>query len=271
MPRAALPGSLHREIQDFLNYCLDTDKSVVTVRSYEQVLLSFAVWLQATHPEVLGLTSISLSHLQGFRRHLRLRSAAEGREMAASTQVKYISILRSWLRYARHEAGLPVVNRDDILLPKRPPSQRTSPLPLSEVERLLSEPDLGRVWGLRDRAIIALLVTTGLRVSELCALDRRDVREDLLGLSPSLPLRRRSRGPTGVALDERAQAYLKAYLAERDDAYKPLFIRHRPGKRLDDADHRLTRQMVNRMLENYSRKAGMAELISPTMLGRAGR
>lgn len=273
MPRRPVSSSLTGEIEDFLNYCLDTDKSLVTVRSYEQVLLAFATWLQAAHPDVLGIASVSLSHLQAFRRHLRLRSAAEGREMAASTQAKYLSILRSWLRYARHEVGLPVIDRDDVVLPKRPANRRASPLSSAEVDRLLSEPDQSRVWGLRDRAIIAVLVATGLRVGELCALDRRDLREDLLATTPSLPLRQRSRGLAEVTLDTRAQEYLKAYLAARDDSYKPLFIRHRPGKRLDndDADHRLTRQMVNRMLENYSRKAGLPELVSPSMLGKAGR
>jgi site-specific recombinase XerD len=268
---AALP--LNGEIQEFLNYCLDNSKSIVTVTSYGQALNKFSVWLSDAYPDVASITSINLSHLQQFRRHLRLESSAEGREMAISTQAKYLSILRSWLRYAQREAKLPVLDREDVSLPKTRPTRSAQKLRATEVERLLSQPDTSKVWGLRDRAIIAMLLTTGLKVSQLCGLDRRDIREDLLGTTLKLQLHTRSRRGVGITLDERAQQCLMAYLAHRTDSYNPLFIRHKPGKALDrdDAHHRLTRQMVNRMLEKYSRQAGISQLVSPNILRKGGR
>lgn len=273
MAQARATRPIRQEIQDFLNYCLDADKSLVTVNSYHQVLRTFAGWLEDSYPEVGSITAVNLSHLQHFRRHLRLHSAAQGREMALSTQAKYLSILRSWLRYAQREAGLPVVNREDVALPRRPDAGRRQTLADADVERLLDQPDTRKMWGLRDRAIIAVLLSTGLKVSQLCALDRRDVREDLLGSVPRLPIRLGRRTRPDIALDERAQLFLKAYLAGRRDSYSPLFIRHKPGKRLDhdDPQHRLTRQMVNRMLGKYSRQASVAQLVSPRMLGRNAR
>ena len=262
------------EIQDFLNYCLDSSKSLVTVDSYGQALNKFAAWLIENYPEVGSVTSLQLSHLQQFRRHLRLESSAQGREMAISTQAKYLSILRSWLKYAQREAKLPVLDRDEVPLPKARTTRTTSPkLRPADVERLIKQPDTQKLWGLRDRAIIALLLTTGLKVSQLCGLDRRDVREDLLGTTPKLSLPTRGRARVQLTLDERAQQCLKSYLDARTDSYSPLFIRHKPGKSLDhdDSHHRLTRQMVNRMLEKYSRKAGINQLVSPNMLRRGGR
>lgn len=266
-------AALTAEVEGFLEHCLDTDKSIVTVSSYRQALEAFTRWLQTNHPEVVTIESLTLSHVQGFRRYLRLRSSSQGREMAPSTQAKYLSILRSWLRYVQTEGRAAVLDCEAVALPKRPARGGPPRLADADLEGLLSQPDTTRVWGLRDRAIIATLLSTGLRVSRLCALDRRDVREDLLGRVPIAPLRLERWGSATVGLDQRAQLYLQEYLAARRDSYKPLFIRHKPGKRLDDDDphHRLTRQMVNRMLEKYSRQAGIRYIVSPSMLGRRAR
>lgn len=264
---------LEREISDFLGYCLDTDKSLVTVESYRQVLRTFARWLQDNYPEVVSIARVDLAHIQQFRRHLRQDTAARGREMSLSTQSKYLSVLRSWLRYAQREAKLPALNSDQVVLPRRRTSAKRPVLADADIERLLLEPDIRKIWGLRDRAIIALLLSTGLRVSQVCALDRRDIREDLLGSVSGLSVRPRNRALPDIELDETTQRLLREYLAARRDTYKPLFVRHKPGKRLadDDPDHRLTRQMINRMLDKYSRRVGLTELVSPTMLGRSAR
>ncbi len=264
---------LDREISDFLGFCLDTDKSLVTVESYRQVLRTFARWLQDNHPEVVSIAGVDLAHVQQFRRHLRQDTAARGREMSVSTQSKYLSVLRSWLRYAQREAKLPALNSDQVVLPRRRASIKRPVLTEADIERLLMEPDRRKIWGLRDRAIIALLLSTGLRVSQVCGLDRRDIREELLGSVPRLSVRSKNRSLPPIELDQTAQRLLQEYLTARRDSYKPLFVRHKPGKRLaeDDPDHRLTRQMINRMLERYSRRVGLSELVSPSVLGRSTR
>jgi site-specific recombinase XerD len=248
---------------------MDNDKSIVTVSSYAQVLRSFASWIERAHPEVVSIGSVNLSHLQRFRRHLRLSSAAEGREIALSTQVKYLSILRSWIRYARQRARLTELNSDDVVLPRRKARREHQPLGRVDVERLLTQPNPAKLWGLRDRAIMATLLTTGLKVSQVCALERRHIREELLGKVDVLPLRTQSR-QARVTFDRRTQSYVKDYLSARRDDYSPLFIRHKPGKSvaIEDLDHRLTRQMVNRMLEKYGAAGGISLLISPRVLSR---
>ena len=267
MAEVAAARAIDREIQEFLDHCLDVDKSIVTVESYRQVLTFFSRWISEAHPEVSSTASITVSHLQQFRRHLRLESAARGREMAPSTQAKYLSVLRSWLRYIRRSVGTKVIG-DEIPLPKR--RSRSLPPRLSDEDlaRLIAQPNPAKIWGARDRAIIAVLMSTGLKVSELCALDRRQIREDLLGSVPALPVVLPRGSRRSVILDERSQHFLRAYLEMRKDSYPPLFIRHKPGKRADndDPEHRLTRQMVNKMLEQYSRAARLPFLVSPRML-----
>jgi integrase len=132
---------------------------------------------------------------------------------------------------------------------------------------LLAQPDSSKPWGRRDRAIIAFLVDSGMRVGDLCAINRRDIRVDSLGRQSLLELDL----PSGyVRLGARAQALLKDYLASRDDHYQALFIHHKPGKTDDgDRQHRLTRQMIDRMLSRYATAAGLAVLPSPRDLANA--
>lgn len=266
---------LDRQIATFLDYCLDNYKALSTVDMYRQLLGVFSQWLGANYPEIPGVESIELAHLQQFRRHLRLDSAARGKEIAASTQAKYISALRAFLRYARQELRLTVVNPEELGLPSKRMSREQKEvegisLPRPEIARLLSQPDASKIWGARDRAIIALLSTTGLKVSQIIALDRRDVREELLGEVDILHMRVRSvRGL--VSIDRHVQQLLRSYLSMRDDRYPPLFIRHKPGKQcqLDDPHHRLTRQMVHKMIEKHSLSAGIALPVSTKVLSSA--
>lgn len=254
---------LSAQVDAFLDHCIDRNLSLATLDAYAQILHRFTQFMQEHHPEETSIAHVQASHVQGFRRWLRQASARSGREMGVGTQAKYLAAIRSLLRYFSTEKGMPVLSRDVVRLPRpkpRDPPPRLSP---NDIATVLAQPDPSKIWGLRDRAIIALFADTGLRVSELCALDRRDVREELLGKAPGLELASPT-GRRGAGLGLQTQGYLKEYLDARHDRYPPLLIRHKPGKSQDhdDAQHRLTRQMVDRMLARYARAAGLAVLPS---------
>ena len=248
-------------VDAFLGHCIDRNLSLATLDAYAQTLERFADFMQQHHPEVSSIAQVQVAHVQGFRRHLRQASAAAGRELSAGTQAKYLAAIRSLLRYYSVVQGQAVMLRDNIALPKLTRAGPPPRITRQDVQALLQQPDPRKPWGRRDRAIIALLVDTGLRVGELCALNRRDVRVDLLGKRPFLEL---SLPNAAVGLGQEAQRLLKEYLDARDDSYQPLFIRHKPGKaqHTDDAQHRLTRQMIDRMLMRYARAAGLTVLPS---------
>ncbi len=134
-------------------------------------------------------------------------------------------------------------------------------LDAAQLERLLNQPEISKIQGLRDKAILETLFSTGLRVSELVKLDRSKV-----------DLNRREFGVIGkggrarvVFLSERAAEWLKRYLGEREDKYEPLFIRF--GGKVDpampDEKMRLTSRTIQRIVEKYVRKARLPIKITP--------
>lgn len=264
---------LSHEVATFLHRCIERNLALTTLSTYTQVLNRLTEFLHEHHPDVSSFSQVRPAHLQQFRHHLRLRSALSGRELSVRTQAKYLAAVRSLLRYYSLEAHVPVMSRDQVVLPrvaKGPVHPRISP---AEVQRLLGQPDTSKPWGARDRAIIAMLATTGIRVSELCALNKRDLRLPSLAQQPTLEVIVPGPASRPIYLDAGTQALVKAYLEMRTDNYPPLFIRHKPGKTRsqEDNQHRLTRQMVDRMLSRYSRAAGLSTVASARDIARLAK
>ncbi len=260
---------LSHQVDAFLDHCIDQNLSLMTLDTYSQVLARFTKWMQEHHPDVVSVSQIEVQHLQHFRRHLREATAAKGKEMSLTTQAKYLAVLRSLLRYYALEGKLTVISRDQVKLPKatRPAPGRR--LTGEELDKLLAQADTNKIWGLRDRAIMALLAATGLKVSELCALNRRDLKPR--GGDAVLESVPQGEGDA-TFLDALTLSYLNEYLQRRQDSYAPMFIRHKPGKPLAaDDPNRLTRQMVDRMLAKYARTAGLELIPSARDLARTGR
>jgi site-specific recombinase XerD len=133
-----------------------------------------------------------------------------------------------------------------------------------EVDRLLNAPSLSTIVGKRDKAILEVLFSTGLRVSELVSLNRDNV-----------DIKRREFGVVGkggrarvVFLSSRAASYLDEYLKAREDSFKPLFIRHSRNlaPNLKDNQMRLTARSVQRILKKYSRKVKLPFDATPHVL-----
>ena len=133
---------------------------------------------------------------------------------------------------------------------------------LQEIERLLSQPELSSETGLRDRAILEVLFSTGLRVSELVKLDRDQIN-----------LKRREFGVIGkgrrprvVFLSERAADWLDRWLSSREDMWQPIFIRM-SGRKIhpafDGEEMRLSTRTVQRLVDKYARKAHLTVKLSP--------
>ncbi len=133
-----------------------------------------------------------------------------------------------------------------------------------QVDRLLNAPSLSTIQGKRDKAILEVFFSTGLRVSELTKLDR-----------DKLDLERREFGIVGkggkarvVFLSTRAVKWLEDYLKQRADHFKPLFIRHK-GKVdpvIPDEKMRLTPRSVQRMIKKYSEKMKLPVDVTPHVL-----
>jgi site-specific recombinase XerD len=155
----------------------------------------------------------------------------------------------------------PVLHPEKIDLPKAE-SRQMEFLNIERIERLLNQPLLSAKFGLRDKAILEVLFSTGLRVSELVGLNRDqiDLQKREFGVIG------KGRRPRVVFLSERAAEWLEKYLNSRQDNWDPIFIRYsgaKPEILADGDEMRLTTRSVQRLVDKYCRKAKLPIKISP--------
>jgi site-specific recombinase XerD len=168
--------------------------------------------------------------------------------------------LRSFLKYLEKqwEKSLSATSIDLIKAEPR----RVEFLSQEELERLFKSPDTSTLIGKRDLAIIMCIYSTGLRVSELTALNKKDINLD----SREFAVRWKWRKIRVVYLTECSAQLIKQYLDARDDHLSPLFIRHNVWKNnidlLEDENMRLTRFFITGMIKTYSQKSLILKNIS---------
>jgi len=238
-------------IDQFLEYLeIEKNCSKLTIRDYKHYLKVFNEWFFATFPEK-GIGDLDLSIVRKYRVYLANRVDPKGLTLKRVTQNYYVIALRSFLRFLiknDHKTLEP----SKIDLPKTE-SRSLKFLEREQVERLVTSCDTSKEEGIRDRTIIELLFSTGLRVSELVKLNHNQIN-----------LQRREFGVIGkggrariVFVSERAAFWIDKYLKKRKDNFKPLFIRY-AGKVIEEnggEKMRLTARSVERLVKKYVRKA----------------
>jgi site-specific recombinase XerD len=255
-------SELAKKIDEFLGY-LQVEKgcSPLTIRDYKHYLTRFMDWM-ADRGIREDLKDINPDVVRNFRIYLTTLPGEGKSSMSRRTQGYHVIALRSFLKWLiRNDYA--VMAPDKIELPKVEERQ-VKFLNGEQVDRLLNAPTLSTIQGKRDKAILEVLFSTGLRVSELVKLDRDKINLD-----------RREFGIVGkggkarvVFLSQRAADWLIKYLNERDDHYKPLFIHHKgisaPGT--PDEKMRLTVRSVQRMVKKYSHKMKLPVEVTPHVM-----
>jgi site-specific recombinase XerD len=248
-------------IRQFLEH-LEIEKgySPGTVEAYATHLYRFLQWLGDNFPEVDHPEKITLEHVHQFRLYLSHLKNSEGKHLKKVTQAYYIITLRTFLRYLMVNRQMQVLSPERIDLPKIG-ERMVNFLTLDQVELLLRAPDTSTLLGLRDRAILELLFSTGLRVSELVSLNRDQVS-----------LERKEFGVIGkggkarvVFLSDSACFWLSQYLNKRTDNLKPLFISI-SGKGRHSRDGRLTARSVELIVDRYARQVNLPFNVTPHTL-----
>ena len=250
-------------VNEFLEYLeIERNLSPLTIRDYRHYLQNFIEWSKANSP-ISKSSDITIELIRKYRVYLAHYNSPNGNlPIKKVTQNYYIIALRSFLRYLIRK-DLPVVAPEKIDLPKTE-SRSLKFLDRDQLERLLAQPDVSTERGLRNKAIMEVLFSTGLRVSELCKLNVDQIN-----------LERKEFGVIGkggrarvVFLSDRAAIWLEKYLAKRNDQSKALFIRY-AGNQLaiiNAEKMRLTPRSVQRILEKYVRKARLPVKATPHVL-----
>ena len=251
-------ASLKQLKQQFLEYIeIEKGRSVNTVENYDRYLTRFLGFIKKDSPSDITDTSV-----REFRLWLNRQSSGNltknGETLSKKTQNYYLIALRAFLKYlARQEVKTLPAER--IELAKT--NERSLDLITSyELNRLMQAPDGNDIKSLRDKAILELLFSTGLRVSELCSLSRdMDLRSDEISI----------RGKGGkvrvVFLSDDSKRNVKKYLDARKDMEDGLFVK--VGSEINSKKTGpLTRRSIERIVKHYAIKAGISKKVTPHVI-----
>lgn len=239
---------------------LEVERNVsrLTIRNYSHYLRRFNDWfMQKGHKD---LKELDQDIIRNYRVYLSRYSDDQGRTLSKRTQSYYIIALRSFLKFLVKN-DVPVLHPEKIDLPKAE-SHHMKFLNTEKIERLLSQPLLSKKGGLRDKAMLEVLFSTGLRVSELVSLNRDQIDLD----AREFGVIGKGRRPRVVFLSRRAADWLDKYLRSREDNWQPIFIRYsgaKPDLLSDGQEMRLTTRSVQRLVDKYCRKAKLPIKVSP--------
>jgi len=255
--------SLKKLIHRYLSWIeIEKNYSKFTLVKYDHYLTTFQEWF-FKHYKQEYIQRLTPDIIRSYRLFLSRHEDKFGRVMSVTTQSYYIIGLRSFLKYLVRK-GIKSLAPEKVDLPKAE-SRSLKFLSREQVERLLTTPDLQKPEGLRDRTILEVLFSTGLRVSEMAKLDRDKI--DLK--SREFGIIGKGRRPRVVFLSQRATDWLSRYLRSREDANKPLWVRL-SGPKVDPTSGgekmRLTVRRIQQIVEKYRRMAGLPIKVSPHVI-----
>lgn len=270
--------------REFLEYCeLDRGQSVLTIANYDRYLSKFLTWLKTyksetsvSHSEAnaeesrdqkilhsvqddkgepeLIPESIDQEAVRQYRLHINRLQDKRGRELKTTTQNYHMIALRAFLRYLSFR-GVSSLSPEKINIAKTGDREITF-LSADELEKMLSTPPTDNIIGLRDRALLETLFSTGMRVSEISALNFEDINFEngeiaVLGKGKKLRV---------VFLSPSALNWIDQYLKNRGKISEstegePLFISNKKT--------RLSVRTIERIVTRYATLSGLSKKVSP--------
>lgn len=256
----------------FLEYLeIEKGSALRTIENYDFYLTRYFAFVEKSNG-IVNPDEITPDSVREFRLFLNRQSTGpNGETMSKKTQNYYMIALRMFLKYLvkRSIKSMPT---DQIELAKTP-ERHLDLITEEELDRLLAAPDGTDIKSLRDKAILEMLFSTGLRVAELCSLPR-----DVGFKSEELSVRGKGGKVRVVFISETAREALKKYLAARTDMEEGLFVSLEPANLKKNKDTKakkkerkytgkdygnLDRHSVQRIIRHYAIKAGISKKVTP--------
>lgn len=241
--------------QDFIESLeVEGGRSARTAENYDHYLTRFIEFTG-----YITVDKITAEVIRKFRLWLNRYENDNGETLSTLTQSYHLIALRGFLRYLS-KRDIESLSPDKIELPKTTRKQVTF-LYYDEIQRLLDAIDTSDEQGLRDRAIIELLFSSGLRVSELVNLNRDHINTK----RREFMVRGKGQKDRPVFIGETAAGHVNDYLAARIDNLPPLFLSYsRNNISSTTGDYRrLSARSIQRMVAKYARLAGITKHVSP--------
>ena len=260
-------ASLKQLKTQFLEYIeIEKGRALKTVENYDHYLTRFLQFIKNDNPE-----KINDNVIREFRLWLNRQSTgnnrATGETLSKKTQNYYLIAIRAFLKYLARQ-DVKSMSPERIELAKV--SERSLDLITNEeLERLLKSPKSNDIKDLRDKAILELLFSTGLRVSELCSLNN-----DINLRSDELSIRGKGGKVRVVFISDNARNAVKKYLTARKNMSDALFVQIEPadakalaGKNEIVKDLKpLSRRSVERIVKQHAIKAGISKKVTPHVM-----
>ncbi len=254
-------------LTDFLNYCeIEKGLASKTQENYARFLGDFFSWLKVNNLESLSPPELDADHIWRYRLYLsRNKSIRSKKELKKVSQNLYLIALRSLLEYFI-EKNIPSLPPTKIKLAKISGDREINFLNLDQVKKLLEAPDLSKKVGLRDRAILEVLFSTGLRVQELVNLNRDQLRINQKTEDLEIVVVGKGSKVRTVYFSKRSINHLKRYLDSRTDIDEALFINYWKPAQNTDKNRRLTVKSIDEIAKKYVKIAGLPIITTPHTL-----
>ena len=243
---------------------VEKGRSLNTTRNYELYLNRFYELCSEDSSDELKPSDITPELLRKYRLKLnRFEDNQNHERLSVLTQSYHLIALRGFLKYLS-KRGIKSLDPTLVDLPRATKKQVTF-LHFDEVERLLNEIPEDTETGLRDRAIIELLFSGGLRVSELCKLNRDSINLE----RREFVVRGKGKKDRPIFIDQSTADCIKDYLDMRTDSLPALFLNNSKNVQTPTTSgdyRRLTPRSIERIVQGYARKAGITKHVSPHTL-----
>ncbi|MDP2736592.1 MAG: tyrosine-type recombinase/integrase [bacterium] len=256
--------SIIKYLNDFLDYSeIEKGLSSKTQENYKRFLNKFFNWLKTNGLEELKPQKLTTDHIWQYRVYLSRHANPKTKKLLKkSTQNYYLIALRSLLEFFI-EKKIASLSPTQIKLAKDKSDKEIKFLNLEQMEKLLLAPDTEKIIGLRDRAILECLFSTGLRVAELVSLNREQIK--IKNNTKNLEISVVGKGDKirTVYFSERSASWLKKYLDKRADFDEALFINYKRGAAGKDIPRRLTTKSIEDIVKKYIKIAGLPVMATP--------
>ncbi len=245
-------------LEDFYEHLeIEQNRSQKTIENYRHYLTRLV-----DYAGDIDIKEVTPDLVRKWRLWLNRLGTNTSDELKKTTQNYHLIALRSFLKYcAKRDIDALSADKIELARTKRP---QVTFLTSEEMTRLLSEPDTSTVAGLRDRAILELLYSSGLRVSELVGLNRDHInlkRREFM-------VRGKGQKDRPIFISQEASTWVEQYLQKREDNSNPLFARTGGTKKASVSGNylRLSARSVQRLVARYALLAGITKHVSPHTL-----
>ena len=244
---------------EFLEYLeIEKNRSAKTIKNYDHYLTRLSDFAGD-----ISINDLNDELIRKWRLWLNRLGTNVKDELDKSTQNYHLIALRNFLKYC-HKRNIDTLAAEKIELASTTRKQVTF-LTKDELNRLFNQPNVNNVIGLRDRAILELLFSSGMRVSELVSVNRDQINLE----RGEFTVRGKGQKDRPIFISSEAKNWLIKYMVKRIDTAQPLFIHYSNGHKIIDNSgnfKRLTTRSVQRLVNHYALLAGITKHVSPHVL-----